>query len=38
MSDLDPKTHGQMMQIQGKLMTEVGELMIKRGKEVEQGK
>jgi hypothetical protein len=34
----DPKTRGQMMEIQGRMMKEMGDLMIKRGQEVEQGK
>ena len=34
----DPKTRGQMMEIQGRMMKEMGELMIKRGQELEQGK
>jgi hypothetical protein len=32
----DPKTRRQMMAIQGRMMQEMGELMIKRGKELEQ--
>jgi hypothetical protein len=34
----DPKTRGQMMEIQGRMMKEMGELMIKRGQDLEQGK
>jgi hypothetical protein len=33
-----PKTRGQMMEIQGRMMKEMGELMIKRGQDLEQGK
>ena len=36
--DLDSKTRGQMLQIQGKMMQEMGALMAKRGKEIEQSK
>jgi hypothetical protein len=34
----DPKTRGQMMEIHGRMMKEMGELIEKRGKELEQGK
>jgi hypothetical protein len=34
----DPKTRGQMMEIHGRMMKEVGDLMVKRGQEVEKGK
>jgi hypothetical protein len=34
----DPKTRAQMMQIHGRMMKEMGELMEKRGKELEQAK
>jgi len=34
----DPKTRGQVMAIHGRMMKEMGDLMIKRGQEVEQGK
>jgi hypothetical protein len=34
----DPKTRGQMMEIHGRMMKEMGDLMIKRGQELEQGK
>ncbi len=35
---MDPKTRGKMMQLRGKYMVEMGELMEKRGKELEAGK
>lgn len=38
MMNTDPKTRGQMMQIKGRMMKEMGDLMIKRGKELEDGK
>jgi protein CpxP len=38
MRDMDPKTRGQMMQLRGKYIKEMGELMEKRGKELEAGK
>jgi hypothetical protein len=34
----DPKTRGQMMEIHGRMMKEMGDLMIKRGQELEKGK
>jgi hypothetical protein len=34
----DPKTRGQMLEIHGRAMKEMGELMEKRGQELEQGK
>lgn len=36
MGMMDPKTRGGMMQMRGKMMVEMGNWMIKRGKEVEQ--
>ncbi|HEY4901805.1 MAG TPA: hypothetical protein VIH91_13410, partial [Terriglobales bacterium] len=38
MMDADPKTRGEMMQIQGRMMKEMSDLMERRGKEIEQGK
>jgi len=38
MMNTDPKTRGQMMQIKGRMMKEMGDLMVKRGKELEEGK
>ncbi len=38
MGMMDPKTHAEMMQIRGRAMVEMGNLMIKRGKELEQQK
>lgn len=34
----DPKTRGQMMEIHGQMMKEMGDLMIKRGQELEKSK
>ena len=34
----NPKTRAQMMEIHGRMMKEMGELMEKRGKELEQAK
>jgi hypothetical protein len=34
----DPKTRGQMMEIQGRMMKDMGDLMEKRGQELQQGK
>jgi hypothetical protein len=34
----DPKTRGQMMEIQGRALKEMGDLMMKRGQELEQSK
>jgi hypothetical protein len=34
----DPKTRGQMMDIHGRMMKEMGGLMIKHGQELEKGK
>jgi hypothetical protein len=33
-----PRTRGQMMEIHGRMIKEMGELMEKRGKELERGK
>jgi len=38
MWNLDTKRRGQMLQIQGKMTQEMGALMAKRGKELEQGR
>jgi hypothetical protein len=34
----DPKTRGQMLEIHGRMGQEIGQLMERRGKEIEQGK
>jgi hypothetical protein len=38
MMDADPKTRGEMMEIQGRAMKEMGALIEKRGKELQQQK
>lgn len=38
MRNLDPKTRGKIMQLRGRYMIEMGQLMEKRGKEIEAGK
>jgi len=35
MMDLDPKTRAQMLEIQGRAMKEIGELLEKRGRAME---
>jgi hypothetical protein len=34
----DPKTHGQMLEIHGRTVQEIGQLMEQPGKEIQQGK
>jgi hypothetical protein len=34
----DPKTRGQMLEIHGRMAQEIGQLMERRGKEIEQDK
>lgn len=38
MRNMDPKTRGKMMELRGRYMIEMGQLMEKRGKELEAGK